>query len=286
MSTSNRLDTAPLLSKQLDQVNATLVELQKQLRYEKYACDVDRPSYDELRLRLLSKNRVVETLADRVLSLETVVRQIEREMLKLKDQSVHEKRDLVSANDALSKMSHIAFYDVLTQLPNRRFFERALGLACDKSSRLHRFSALMYIDIDRFRTVNDLWGHSAGDSLLMLVAQRLKASVRKVDTVARLGGDEFAMIFSNISSKSKQLAEVMTTTANNVCQALANPFTLVVSDHKGDVQEIELHTAVSVGVVLFDGQSQTPSQLLDLADKAMYEAKQRGGNQVVVLSSC
>jgi len=275
---------APALNKQLVQVNSSLLELQKQLRHEKYAYDVDRPTYDELRLRLIQKNKSIDSLEDSLLHLSSLVRHIEREMLKLKDRSALKKRELVDAHDALTKMSHIAYYDLLTKLPNRRFFDRALGLACAKSVRLNRFSALMYVDIDRFSTVNDLWGHAAGDSLLMLVAQRLKASVRKVDTVARIGGDEFAIIFQDVSSDAQELAHAMTAAANKVCQSLALPFTLSSGGEQGEAQEVLYQTAVSVGVVLFDGRKQTPAQLIDLADKAMYEAKQQGGNQVVLFS--
>lgn len=285
MTLTSSQTAAPALNKQLVQVNSSLLELQKQLRYEKYAYDVDRPTYDELRLRLIQKNKSIDSLEDSLLHLSSLVRHIEREVLKLKDRSALEKRDLVDAHDALTKMSHIAYYDLLTQLPNRRFFDRALGLACAKSVRLKRFSALMYLDIDRFSTVNDLWGHAAGDALLVLVAQRLKASVRKVDSVARIGGDEFAIIFQDVSSDAEELARAMTAAANKACQSLALPFTLSssVGEH-GQAQEVLYQTAVSVGVVLFDGRKQNPAQLIDLADKAMYEAKQQGGNQVVLLS--
>jgi diguanylate cyclase (GGDEF)-like protein len=274
----------PHLALQIEQVHASLLALQHQLRNEKHAVDVDRPSYDELRKRLLYKNKTVDTLEDRVQSLESMVRRLEREMHKLEDRSVLERRDLVQANTELNQMSHIAFYDVLTQLPNRRFFDRALGLVCEKSRRLHRFSALMYIDIDRFRTVNDLLGHAAGDALLMMVARRLNSSLRKADTLARLGGDEFGVIFGLISSSNEAATQAMTAAAQKVCQAMRNPFALSVSDGHGLVTKIEYPVEVSIGVVVFDASSQSAAHLIDAADKAMYEAKQHRGNQVYLLS--
>lgn len=274
----------PNLSLQIEQVNASLLALQQQLRHEKYAVDVDRPSYDELRKRLVLKSRAVEYLDDRVQSLESMVRRIEREMLRLENQSVLERRDLVQANTELNQMSHIAFYDVLTQLPNRRFFDRALGLVCEKSRRLHRFSGLMYIDIDRFRTVNDLLGHAAGDALLMMVARRLKSSLRKADTLARLGGDEFGVIFGLLSPTKEVATQMMSAAAHKVCQAMRNPFALTVSDGHGRVSKIEYPVEVSIGVVVFDAATHSAAHLMDAADKAMYEAKQHRGNQVYVLS--
>jgi len=160
---------------------------------------------------------------------------------------------------------YIAFHDTLTGLPNRALFEDRLKQALFAVSRDARKIGLLYVDLDRFKTVNDTFGHAAGDELVRLTATRLHNSVRQIDTVARLGGDEFAVVIFDI----KDL-----TTAEELCQRLlaeiSRPFDLLGN---------QVFIDASIGVALSEGPETDPAELLRKADIALYEAKKAGGSR-------
>ncbi|MBF0459937.1 MAG: EAL domain-containing protein [Magnetococcales bacterium] len=174
------------------------------------------------------------------------------------------KRQREELEKANAQLRELAEFDVLTGLPNRKLFQDRLQQAVVMGERNQGIFALMFVDLDRFKWVNDTLGHDAGDTLLIEVAQRMKSVVRKSDTVARLGGDEFTVILTDMQHDS--MAELV---AHKILEQLATPFTL-----KG--QEIAI--SGSVGIALFPGDGTTTLELTKNADSAMYQAKEAGRN--------
>ena len=157
------------------------------------------------------------------------------------------------------EMENLAQHDALTSLPNRRLFLDRLANAITRARRSSRPLALLFIDLDKFKDINDGLGHEAGDAVLQSVAKRLTAAVRESDTVARLGGDEFVVLLENIDSSDK-VAEL----AANLCRSMQEPLPYA--------NQI-LHISMSVGVSLYPQDGQTLDQLINNADRAMYQAK-------------
>ncbi|HDL16346.1 MAG TPA: diguanylate cyclase, partial [Rhizobiales bacterium] len=172
--------------------------------------------------------------------------------------------DISDRKDLEDKMKHLAENDALTGLPNRVLFQDRLQQAIDSADRLETLVAVMVLDLDRFKDVNDTMGHPAGDELLIQVAERLEQCRRKTDTIARLGGDEFAVIATNL--KSPFDAEHL---ARRIVNSIAAPFQL--SDN-------EVHTATSIGISFYPQDEGGPDELLRNADVALYRAKADGGS--------
>lgn len=162
--------------------------------------------------------------------------------------------------------------DPLTNLPNRREFRYSLSKEISNSQRYGNYGALMYIDLDNFKNVNDSLGHSIGDILLTQVAQRLSDQARQGDNVFRIGGDEFVYILSNIGTSETDAIGTSTTVANRVIETLALPI---------EIGEFSLHTTPSIGIAIFpdsfDDENDSES-VLRHADTAMYRAKKKGRN--------
>ncbi|WP_168204731.1 EAL domain-containing protein [Noviherbaspirillum sp. UKPF54] len=158
-----------------------------------------------------------------------------------------------------------ANFDALTGLPNRRLFRDRLDQEVRKAPRSPHTMSLMFIDLDRFKEVNDLLGHDAGDRLLVEAAQRLTACVRKSDTVARLGGDEFTVILTELVDMA-HVEDV----AQKILRALARPFF---------INQQTVYISGSVGITMFEADASTAEQLITNADQAMYAAKHAGRNQ-------
>lgn len=158
-----------------------------------------------------------------------------------------------------------ANYDELTQLPNRRMFQDRLEFEIAKCQREKLSLALLYIDLDHFKTVNDTLGHEMGDLLLTEVAQRIKTCVRETDTIARLGGDEFTVILPKLNDalSIERITDLIIT-------CLSKPFTLV---------KQEMYISASIGITLYPSDGTTVSQLLKNSDQAMYRAKNLGRNR-------
>ncbi len=167
------------------------------------------------------------------------------------------------------RIHQLAFFDQLTGLPNRASLLDRLQHALASSFRHKQYGALMFLDLDNFKTLNDTLGHDVGDSLLKQVGQRLRDCVRAVDTVARLGGDEFVVLLEELGEGTAMAALQAETAARKVLAAFKRPFELGAVRHS---------CTASVGVTLFAGDSASVDELLKQADLAMYESKQAGRN--------
>ena len=178
----------------------------------------------------------------------------------------HDVTDLRRANE---EIEHLAFYDPLTGLPNRRLLLDRLGQAPVLSQRSGKVGALLFLDLDHFKDLNDTLGHEVGDELLQEVAQRLLANVRVADTVARLGGDEFVVMLSELSTSTQEAAAMAQRIGEKILRGLSEPYLLRGHSHQG---------AVSIGATLFGASAQSAIELLRQADIAMYQVKARRGN--------
>lgn len=190
-------------------------------------------------------------------------------------------RDISERKHAEEQIRNLAFYDTLTQLPNRRLLFDRFALVISASKRSSRYAALMFIDLDNFKPLNDEHGHDVGDLLLIEVARRISGCVREVDTVARFGGDEFVVMLNELDTdktKSHRQAKVV---ADKIRLVLGEPYRLSVL-HEGATEPVtvEHHCTASIGVVLFNNHGQTQEDLIKLADAAMYQAKSAGRNRV------
>jgi diguanylate cyclase (GGDEF)-like protein/PAS domain S-box-containing protein len=168
-----------------------------------------------------------------------------------------------------AEIESLAFYDPLTQLPNRRLLVDRLHQALVECARSQRRGAILFIDLDDFKTLNDTQGHDVGDQLLQQVARRLLTCVRAGDTVARLGGDEFIVMLEDLSGSSQEAASQTEVVGEKILASLAPPYLLAGHEH--------LCTG-SVGAILFGDRRQTVDELLKRADLAMYRAKASGRN--------
>jgi len=173
------------------------------------------------------------------------------------------------------EIRNMAFYDALTQLPNRRLFLDRLRNALAASTRSGDFGALLFIDLDRFKVLNDTLGHDYGDLLLIEVAERIRACVREIDTVARLGGDEFVVVLEDIGGKREEASYRAGLVAEKIREALSYVYQLKEHQH---------FSSPSIGVQLFNDGSASVDELIKHADVAMYQAKNAGRNTVCFYS--
>lgn len=173
-------------------------------------------------------------------------------------------RYAIERKRAEEHLTYLAQYDHLTGLVNRSLFRDRLIQAMARSKRMNQQIGLMLLDLDRFKAVNDTFGHDMGDELLKSVAERLKACVREVDTVARMGGDEFTIILEGVSSEQNILV-----VAKRITESIATPFEL-----KGH----QISIGISIGITIYPHDDHPVDELLKHADVAMYRAKQQGGN--------
>jgi diguanylate cyclase (GGDEF)-like protein/PAS domain S-box-containing protein len=180
-------------------------------------------------------------------------------------------RDITQRKAAEDEIHHLAFYDPLTELPNRQLLMDRLQHALAQSARTRREGALMFLDLDHFKILNDTLGHHKGDLLLQKVAERLSSCVRKTDTVARLGGDEFVVMLEDLGDDPDIAAHKAQIVADKVLSRLREPFDLAGHQH---------YTTLSIGVTSFNGMQDSVSELLKQADLAMYQAKTMGRNTV------
>ena len=177
--------------------------------------------------------------------------------------------DITLRKEAEDEIKLLAFYDPLTRLPNRRLLLDRLRQALASTNRSQREGALLFIDLDNFKTLNDTLGHDIGDILLQQVAQRITDCVRGGDTVARLGGDEFVVMLEDLSSNLQEAVTQTETVGEKILAQLNQPF--FIGGH-------ERHSTPSIGATLFHGRQLTVEELLKRADLAMYQAKAAGRN--------
>ncbi|MQY50247.1 bifunctional diguanylate cyclase/phosphodiesterase [Rhodocyclus gracilis] len=181
--------------------------------------------------------------------------------------------DISERKEAEAQVHALAFFDPLTGLPNRRLLHDRLAQALAASARSGRRGALMFLDLDHFKRLNDTQGHEVGDQLLVEVARRLEATVREGDTVARLGGDEFVVMLEGLADEPRQAAAQAEEIAGKLLATLARPFVL------SNLPE-RYYCTCSIGVVLFLGHDASVDDLLRHADVAMYQAKAASRNAV------
>ena len=179
--------------------------------------------------------------------------------------------DITLSYEAAAKIQHLAFYDPLTGLPNIRLLRDLLKPALSSSYRSGRKGALLFIDLDNFKTLNDSFGHHMGDLLLQQVAQRLKFCVRESDTISRLGGDEFVVMLEDLSEQTLEAAEQAEVISNKILDTLNQPYQLATHYY---------HCTSSIGATLFNEHDQSAEELLKQADIAMYQAKDAGRNAI------
>ncbi|MEX8520952.1 MAG: putative bifunctional diguanylate cyclase/phosphodiesterase [Leptothrix sp. (in: b-proteobacteria)] len=179
-------------------------------------------------------------------------------------------RDIAERKQAEARLTYLAQYDTLTCLPNRHLFRDRLAQAMVRADRDQQLMALLFVDLDRFKQINDSLGHAIGDAVLQAVAQRLRESLREVDTIARLGGDEFTIILERLAEPA-HAAQV----AEKIKVALAEPLRL---DGR------EFNVSASIGIALHRCGDNDPDHLLQAADIAMYRAKDVGRNACVLFA--
>lgn len=180
-------------------------------------------------------------------------------------------RDVTDQQRAQEAIYKLAYYDTLTSLGNRRLLQERLDQALRRCESRQQFCALMFIDLDRFKGINDTLGHLVGDDLLKEVALRINRSVRSQDTVARSGGDEFVVLLESLSSEESQAQHQAQLIAHKILRVLAQPFVL-----KGQAWRI----SASIGVRLFNTAELSADRLMGHADLAMYHSKNTGRNRV------
>jgi diguanylate cyclase (GGDEF)-like protein/PAS domain S-box-containing protein len=179
--------------------------------------------------------------------------------------------DITERKKADAEIHRLAYYDPLTQLPNRRLFQDRLSQAMAGCRRSGQHAALIFLDIDDFKTLNDTRGHDVGDRLLVEIGQRIRNEARETDTVARLGGDEFLLMLENLGDSAEQAALIARTVSEKLRQALSCAY---------EMDGGEYHCSASLGIALFNGTDGSVETLLKQADLAMYRAKDSGRNTV------
>ncbi len=182
----------------------------------------------------------------------------------LTDRIVYLERDVTKPRELEKRLKHLAFHDPLTKLPNRQLFDDRLRQALAQGRRHQQIVAVMLLDLDHFKTINDTLGHASGDLLLKEVAIRLNSCIRESDTAARMGGDEFTAVLTNITNEL-QIKNV----ARKILKSLRRKFKLT---------NKTIRITSSIGIALYPQDGKEMSELLNRADKALYRAKSKGRN--------
>lgn len=182
-------------------------------------------------------------------------------------------RDITERKVTEEAIQHLAFHDSLTGLPNRRLLTDRLHSALAASNRHRQHGAMMFLDLDHFKHLNDTYGHDVGDLMLQEVARRLQQNVRAIDTVARFGGDEFVVLIQALSTDAEGARNHATAVAHKILASLNAPYALNALQHI---------TTPSIGIALFSGDAVAAHDILKHADIAMYQAKAQGRNTLVI----
>jgi diguanylate cyclase (GGDEF)-like protein/hemerythrin-like metal-binding protein/PAS domain S-box-containing protein len=188
-------------------------------------------------------------------------------------------RDITERKQLAAKIHQLAYFDSLTNLPNRRMLNDRLVHALALSRRSGNYGALLFIDLDNFKPLNDNYGHGVGDLLLIEVAERLIGTIREMDTVARFGGDEFVVILEELENDKVAATVHATKVAEKILSALNESYVLEFPDGIG-AKKITHHCSASIGLVTFVNHEDDIGTLLKQADLAMYQAKGAGRNSV------
>jgi diguanylate cyclase (GGDEF)-like protein/PAS domain S-box-containing protein len=189
------------------------------------------------------------------------------------------KQDISERKQAEEQIHNLAFYDPLTSLPNRRLLGDRLQQTLAANKRNGHYAALMFLDLDNFKSLNDAHGHNVGDLLLIEVAHRIRNCVREADSVARFGGDEFVVMISELDANRDESISQASIVAEKIRTALAEPYVLPVQQD-GMATTVEHRCTSSIGVVMFVNHEISTEEILKRADMAMYQAKEGGRNRV------
>ncbi len=192
--------------------------------------------------------------------------------------------DITVRKEMEEQVRKLAFFDALTDLPNRRLLTDRLNQTLLINKRSGHFGAVMFLDLDNFKPLNDTHGHAVGDLLLVEVAKRLKSCVREVDTVARIGGDEFVVMLSALDTSAQTSTEQAHLIAEKIRLSLAEPYVLSAQLPGQPQHAIEHHCTCSMGIALMANDTPDHEVILRQADAAMYQAKAQGRNRVVFAS--
>lgn len=184
-------------------------------------------------------------------------------------------REITERKEMEDQVRELAFYDSLTKLPNRRLLHDRLNQTMLSSKRSQNHCALIFLDLDNFKPLNDTHGHSVGDLLLIQVAERLKNCVREIDTVARFGGDEFIVMLNELHESKTESIMQAERIAEKIRSVLSVSYQLT---HESVT--VEHHCTASIGILIFKGQEKSEDELFNQADAAMYQAKEAGRNRI------
>jgi len=189
-------------------------------------------------------------------------------------------RDITDRLKEEDKIRNLAFYDELTELPNRRLLYDRLEQSMAASKRSGRYGALMFLDLDNFKPLNDTYGHSAGDLLLKEVGDRITSRIREMDTVARIGGDEFIVLLNELDEGRETSISRARKVAEKIRADLGEPYELKLKLQGKAEAVVEHICTASIGVVLFNNHVNGTEELVKMADRAMYQAKEKGRNSI------
>lgn len=189
-------------------------------------------------------------------------------------------REITKRKAMQDQIQQLAFYDTLTQLPNRRLLIERLNETLVASKRTGRHAALMFVDLDNFKPLNDEYGHFVGDLLLIEAANRLKNCVREMDTVARFGGDEFVVMLGELVTEYEQSIADARGVAEKIRIRLSDVYQLNTAPEGEAENIVEHHCSASIGVIVFTAHEASPDDILRSADIAMYQAKEAGRNTI------
>ena len=188
--------------------------------------------------------------------------------------------DVTERKELEAQMHDMAFYDALTKLPNRRLLLDRLNKALTSCNRTHRHGALLFLDLDHFKSLNDLHGHDVGDLLLIEASIRILGCIRQEDSAARFGGDEFVIMLEGLSDDLPESVVQAEVVAEKIREALARPYHLVRNTDVDEDDSIVHHCSSSIGVTVFREHNESLEQLLKWTDMAMYRAKDAGRNAI------
>lgn len=188
-----------------------------------------------------------------------------------------------------NQMKFLANYDQLTRLPNRNLLRDRMEYTLAVSRRTKKYTAVLFLDLDNFKILNDSYDHSVGDELLIDIAEKLRATLRETDTVARFGGDEFVVILEPLDSSYQEAVRKAVAIADKIKKEFAIPTLLTVKNvnANGVVTErsVEHRCTASIGVFVFNDHAFTTDEIIKYADRAMYESKAKGGNTVSIFTA-
>ncbi len=260
LAVQSEVSTTPVAARFAEQLSA-------------FANDAER-EYDNLTSRILASQSGdftdVQGRVELNLIIITILILVEALLyLRTLNKNASDLNKIVDENE--KTVYHLAYTDSLTELPNRRLFQDRLGHAIILSNRSKKYRALMFLDMDNFKALNDSKGHAMGDLLLIEVARRLRTGVRMSDTVARLGGDEFVVLLGELSEIEQSASEQALMIANKVSEALSQPYQL---------PQFTYNCSASIGLTLFRDAGITIEEVYKRADAAMYQAKSAGRNTV------